>query len=531
VPSAPPVLGALVASNRDTGGGPQVIYNPGEKPEIIRITLDEDGGKFKEATTPLPDVFREDKVETWFDVVTYSQLADADAIFLRREEFAAITCSCELETSPSAENYGLKPTLWNGVDYSEGEQVAKPIGIPAGPASQQSMFCGVCCRDHHDGAGSGAEDVYSLENVGSDTDHSHFTRDRRGDILIAPVEDGDEYVEACRLIRKDGFMRVTHDANQGALIGFPEGYLDSDEGASAYSAYVTEAAGAYYADGLDALPQPNPPDDESTHEFPARTAATATDLPTAFLTSEQQLRARGVYVDYLTAAAQSVIDECFPLDERTADCPAPNTSTEFEIYPFFDVQLTLLGRWNIRPETGLVSVTNQPVESGNTHSRGLLELTSDDEGQSTIKIESQPDNLGLTSTSAIDPLYELRKTVETLYVNANGDDAPAPPIGSLVFGSLTSGVRRVSASDLLLESAGALCGNTDTDWACVVTGPAELKVSNYYLNMPRTYACSELTFLSESVGPPAEDHYTVFDLPLSGEFDIWITDDFSICER
>jgi len=530
VPSSPPVLGALVASSRDVLGGPQVTYQPGDNPDIIKITLDADGGKFKEATTPAPDVIRDDKVETWFDVVTYSQLADSEAIFLRREEFVAITCTCELDTAPAPANYGLKPTLWNGVDYSEGERVAKPIGVPAGPASSQSAFCGVCCRDHHDGAGGGAEDVYSLEFVGSDTDHPHYDRDRFGNIIATPVTDGDEYVEACRLIRKDGFMRVTQNANQGALIGFPEGYLDSDDGVLAYSAYVTEAAGDYYTGGGVSFPQPNPPDPDSTHVFPARTTADATGLPTAFLATWSQLRSRAVYTDYLTAAAQDVIDECFPLEDRTEDCRAPNTSTEFEIYPFFDLQMTWLARWNIDPLTGLVSVTNEPIESGNAHSRGLLELTSESLGQSRIKINSHKDNMGLTATGPIDTLYASRETDEFMYVNANDDDTP-PPIGSVVSGRLSSGVRRVPAADLLLEPSGAICGHTDIDWACVVTGDGTLKIGNYYLNTPRTYACSELTFNSESVGPPKEDHFTVFDLPPSGTYDIWITDDFSICGR
>lgn len=533
VPSAPPVLGALVAASREVASGPQVVYTPGENPEIVRITLDGDGGKFKESTTPMPDVIRNEKVETWFDVITYNQTAaDVDAFFLRREEFVAITCDCTLGTIPGdADDYGLKPTLWNGVDYSEGAKVPKPIGSPAGPAAQQSIFCGVCCRDHHDGAGGGAEDVYSLENVGSDADHPHYARDGRGELIVTPVDDGDRYVEACRLIRKDGFMRVTQDANQNALVGFPEGYLDFDAGVAAYSAYVAEAAGEYYTTGQEDFPQPNPPDAESTHVFPARTMADATPLPTAILATSEQLRARAVYTDYLTAAAQDVIDECFPLEDRTADCPAPDTSTEFEIYPFFDLQMTWLARWNNETLNDLVTVTNEPIETGNEHSRGFLELTSDGAGQSRIKIDSHKDNLGLTATDSIDPLYVLRETTDSLYVDANGDDTPAPPIGSIVSGELRSALRRVPAADLLLEASGALCGQNDSSWACAVTGDASLKVSNYFLNSPRTYACSELTFTSESVGPPSADHYTFFDLPPSGTYDIWITAEFSQCER
>jgi type II secretory pathway pseudopilin PulG len=533
VPSAPSVLGALVAASREVVGGPQVVYNPGEQPEIIRITLDGAGGKFKESTTPMPDVIRNETVETWFDVVTYSQAAaDVDAIFLRREEFVAITCECELETNPAVANYGRKPTLWNGVDYTEGEKAAKPIGIPVGPEAQQSMFCGVCCGDHHDGAGGGAEDVYRMENVGGDADHPHHTRGADGEVIETPVADGEEYLEACRLIRKDGFMRVTQDANQNALIGFPEGYLDFDEGVAGYSAYVTESAGEYYTTGQVSFPQPNPPDVESTHEFPARTALDATTLPTLWVTNSQQMRARAVYTDYLTAAAQSVIDECFPLEARTEDCPAPNTTTEFEIYPFFDLQMTWLARWNNISMNDLVSVTNEPIETANTHSRGFLELTSDGAGQSEIAIDSHKDNLGLTATGPIDLLYEARRTDDLLFVDANNADIPVPPIGAVVSGELRSALRRVPPADLLLEAAGgALCGQTDTTWACSVSGDAALKVGNYYLNVPRTWACSELTFNTESIGPPAEDHYTVFDLPPGGSFDIWITDDFEACGR
>lgn len=530
LPSAPPVLGALVASARDVTGNPQVDYNPGEKPEIVRITLDGEGGKFKESTTPQPDVIRDDKIETWFDVVTYSQSGD-DAIFLRREEFAMVTCTCELYTAP-ADNIGLKPTLWNGVEYTEGETAAKPFGIPAGPDSAQSMFCGVCCRDHHDGAGSTAEDVYNLAFVGSAEDHPHYNVNKLGEIVLEPVGDGDRYLEACRLIRKDGFMRVTHDVNQAALIGFPEGYLDTDPGVSAYSAYVTESAGDYYSAGLDSFPQPNPPDESSAHVFPGRTPDNATALPTPITTAFQQLRARGVYTDYLTADAQSVIDECFPLADRSEECRAPNTSTEFEIYPFFEVQLTLLAFWEDASVAGLVTVTNEPIETGNVHSRGFIELVSPDEGQSRIQITSYNDNQGLTATGPISPGVLFRTTGDSIYVNANGSDAPAPPIGSVVRGELRSALGRVRAGDLLFEASGAMCGHTDIEWACVVTSAdAKLKISNYYLNMPRTYACSELPFVGESVGPPAEDHFTIFELPPSGDFDIWITDDILDCGR
>jgi type II secretory pathway pseudopilin PulG len=529
VPSSPSLLGALVAADKEATGTPPVTYNPGDNPDIVQLTLDADGGKFKEATSVAPQIFRDDKVETWFDVVTYSQLPNADAVFLRREEFTAITCECELETSPAEADYGLKPTLWNGVTYTEGEKVSKPIGtVPNGV--QQSGFCTVCCRDHHDGSGDGAEDVYNLADIGSDSDHGHYARGNDGVIITTPVGDGDTYLEACRLVRKDGFMRVTQDANQGALIGFPEGYFDFDEGVTAYSEYVVDAVSEYYtANSPISLPQPNPPDSSSLHVFPARTTLDGTDLPTATFGRSQQLRSRAVYTDHLTAAAQAVIAACFPLDSRTEDCEAPNATTELEIYPFFDIQMTWLARWNATLNN-VVVISNEPIESGNTHSRGVVELVGDADGQSEVTIISHTGNLGLTATGAIDPDYNNDVKTDTLFVDANGSSEPVPPIGNVVSGTLSSTVRRVPAADLLLVAEGALCGQTDTEWACVVTGEAQLTISNYYLNNPRVYVCSDLQFVSETTGASIDANTTTFVLPNGGEdLNIWATTE--ACDR
>ncbi|MGD8357270.1 MAG: prepilin-type N-terminal cleavage/methylation domain-containing protein [Lysobacterales bacterium] len=536
VPSTPGLLGALVASERENVGAPTVDYNPGDNPDIVRITLDADNHKFKESTNVMPDVIRTDKVETWFDVVTYSQV-NSQASFLRREEFVTVSCDCELNNSPDEADWGRKPTLWNGVTYTEGEKVDKPIGtVPGGV--QQSAYCTVCCRDHHDGAGSGEEDVYNLDNVGSTEDHPHYDRDNRGLVIDTEVSDGDAYVEACRLVRKDGFMRVTQDANQGTLIGFPEGYLDFDAGANEYSAYVVDAVSGYYggtgSNFQNNLLQPNPPDSSSAYDaFPARTTTNGTNLPTPNLFNSQQLRARGLYVDYLTQAAQDVISECFPLDSRSDDCPATNTTSPLEIYPFFDVQMTKLARWNIVNgedqiiETGLIDVSNDPIATNNTHSRGLATLISEDGGQSTVLISSHKGNLGLTATGAIDPNYANEINKDHLYVNANLDDTPAPSIGYVVTGSLGSGVRRVRASDLSINgSDGVFCGQTDTDWACVLNGSGTVTIGNYYLNNPTVYVCSSLGTGVVSGGTTVATATTTFSLPGAGATDqnIWISE-------
>jgi hypothetical protein len=500
IPSAPPSLGSQLLSSLDGDTGPMVQYTPGDNPDIIRLVLNETGNRFKESTSARPTVFHDEYVETWFDVVTYSQAPlEQEGVFLRREEFVAVSCQCELQDTPSDPgNYGLTPTLWNGASYTEGLPVAKPVGLPVGNV-QQSAFCGVCCRDHHDvdawNAGQDkAEQVYNRANAsGNAGDHPHYDYDNRGE-LVGPVAVGDTYVEACRLVRTDGFMRVTHDASQKTLIGFPEGYLELSDGAGAYSAYVIDAIEDYYTTNMQAsFPQPNPPDASSSTVFPGRSDTDPTYLPTATFDLSQQMRARSIYADYLTAAAQSVIADCFTADPPSQTCSAPNAVSELEIYPFFDLQMTYLASWVEESGSGQVEVANDgivddnPDTPGPEYDRGLVEYVSGD-GQVQVAMRSDAGNLGLTATRPIDDLN--RETMDLLYVDLYLNSDPVPPVGMRWSGTLTSGIRRVAPSDLTFEAEGAICGASFTEWACVVpAGGASLNVTGYYLNNPRVYVC------------------------------------------
>lgn len=318
-------------------------------------------------------------------------------------------------------------------------------------------------------------------------------------------------------------MRVTQDANQGTLVGFPEGYLELDAGADAYSDYVVDAVDDYYTGDQSALPQPGPSD--NSWLFSARDPdGLGTNLPTPTFANSQQLRSRAIYTDYLTDAAQQVIDDCFPLkDDGTAKdgCPAPNVSSPLEIYPFFDLQMTWLARWRNESLSNLVSVANDPIETGNTHDRGIVALTSPtSSGRSTILISSEKGNLGLTATGPIDTTYV--ENLDRLYVDANLNSEPQPPIGGLVYGPLTSAVRRKPAADLsFTPSANIYCGQTDTKWSCVVGTSGTLTIGNYSLNGLDVYICSD--FLT---GRVVGADTTTFDLPASGgPFHIWVTTD------
>jgi len=524
---------AGLGSTGDGSYAPPVDYNPGSRPDIISIQLGPN--KFKESTTPLPDVIRTDElVETTFDVVTYSQ-DNLGATFLRREEFKAISCECILRSPDTGEEGGLRPTIWEGYDYTEGEFVSKPFGESAN--NQQSQFCDLCCRDHHDG-GSGEEDLgtdpgRSLFNPfrsGSDYhasgafvgDHLHYNRDNDGILELADT-DGDTYVEACRMIRKDGFWRTAQDLRQEGLNSFPGDYLDESGEVDDYSDYVTDAISAYEAAmGTTNEYETNPPlltkpvDMIPAVIFPANDYANATEFATDG-TTEQQLRARGIYLDYMSDVLRGRIN-CLDVVGATGEsCDVPGVNSSLEVIPFYDVQLTWLARWNETPNNNPIDVSNEPIKDNNAHSRGNAELKAGF-GYSTINSAVHKGNLGLTGTDPIDPRYDADEADYDLYALAVDFSTPPPLSGLVVSGTITSAVGGVKAADVDIVATDAQCDRTNTGFECVIevgaTNP-RLTVSNYFKRGKVLVACSTALTIqgTEHSGDNPANNWTRFNLP------------------
>lgn len=517
-----------------TSSGPPVDYNPGENPDIISIQLGEN--KFKESTTPLPDVIRKDElVETRFDVVTYSQ-SDDGATFLRREEFRAVSCECTLRVPDVGGEGGLRPTVWEGYEYSDAEFVAKPYGEAR--AFVQSQFCGLCCRDHHDG-GLGEADVgsdpgrsrYNPFRAADDYhvdgalagDHKHYRRSSTGELILAE-SDGDSYVESCKMVRKNGFFRIAQDLRQEGLNSFPADFMDEESEVGIYSDYVTDAVTDFEAAiGATDLYESSPPALTRPEFmatpiiFPATTAETATDLPTPTGDNEQQLRSRGIYVDYMSDVLRTRIN-CLDAGGTGEECEVPNVASSLEIIPFYDVQLTWLSRWNESPSNNPVDVTNEAIANDNSHSRGNALLGSGF-GLSTVNAAVHKGNLGLTGTDPIDPWYGYEKESRNLYVLAVDFSSPPPLSGIIVSGTITSAVPGVTAADVEIEASDAACDRTLTGFECVIEADAinpRLKVFNYFKMSKILKACSaELTVHgTEHSSEVADNNWTRFNLPL-----------------
>jgi len=485
--------------------GPPVDYNPGENPDIISIKLGEN--RFKESTTPLPDVIRLDElVETKFDVVTYSQ-SDAGATFLRREEFLAVSCECTLRAPDSDSEGGLRPTIWNGNDYTEGEFVSKAYGESAN--NQQSSFCTICCRDHHDG-GTGEEDDgndpgrsltnpfratadywTSSDGVGTlEGDHKHYRRSNTGALTLAG--DGDEYVEACRLVRKDGFFRVAQDLREEGNNSFPASYLDDTTEVGVYSKYVTDAVTLYegaVTNGYESSPPTwtKPGLMSPAITFPASSTANAS---TMFAGNTQQLRNRGIYVDYLSDELRTMIN-CMQNGGSGSSCGVEGANSALEVIPFYDVQLTWLARWNETPTNVPIDVTNESLEDDNTHSRGFAGLTSG-LGYSVINAAAHRGNLGLTGTDPIDTRYASDVKDYNLHALALVFQPPPPTGGFVIKGEITSSVGGVKAADVAIEASNAACDRTLTGYKCTVQSTAidpRIRFYNYFKRNRLLLAC------------------------------------------
>jgi len=522
---------ALVSVD-SSGYAPPVDYNPGENPDIVSIQLGQN--KFKESTTPLPDVIRTNElVETRFDVVTYSQ-DNAGATFLRREEFRAVSCECTLRIPVAEAEGGLRPTVWDGYEYSDAEYVSKTFGESAN--SQQSDFCSLCCRDHHDGGTGEDDDVDDPGRSRFDAfrsgagyhsgagslagDHKHYNRDRQGDFVLAE-SDGDVYLEACRMVRKDGFFRIAQDLRQEGLNSFPANYLDEDGEIDEYSGYVTSAVSEYEYDmGVGTQYESSPPSLVSVADatlpspvtFPASSYETATTLPTESGGTEQQLRARGIYIDYMSDELRTKIN-CLDDGIDGETCNAPNVTTAMEIIPFYEVQLTWLTRWNESPNNNPVDVSNEAITNNNGHSRGKAKLESGF-GFSTVSSKVHKGNLGLTGTDPIDGRYTNDEKDYSLYVLAF-DAGDSPPLsGVVISGSIISSVNGVRASDVVIEATGAQCDRTNTGFECSLEVGANntwLTISGYSRGNLPLFGCSDVLEIhgTESNG----NNWTRFILP------------------
>lgn len=463
---------AIFTQDQDENLIPPVAYSPGENPDVIPLGLG--GDRVKESRTPIPKIFRS-YLETRFDVITYSQSTNT---FVRREEFVAIACECTLRAPGAVE--GRRPILWAGDEYLEPEFVVKAYGERLSGV-KQSPFCDLCCRDHHDG-GTGENDPSDLGarlynpfrdplEYRADGDHKHYKRQRSvpGATLMEEAQYGDDYVEACRLVRKDGFFRVAQDFRMEGLNAFPEDYLTNDGQVAEYGAYVIGEVKDHVSGGSFSDPARFY---EGTCPEGSATLATAhTCLPRGESPS-QQLRSRAVYIDYITEDLRKVMD-CVSGGAAPEDCSSGDVELDknpgaglLELFSFFDVQTTFLNDWRETPIDYVATVTNEPLETDNLHSRGRADQVSGMSGTATAYASGHRGVPGITATDPIDNRYLLESMTDhlVLTIGSGGESVVA---GVPVSGQIVSYVPGLQAANVSLTPTGAVCNFTNPEFTCV----------------------------------------------------------------
>jgi hypothetical protein len=240
-------------------------------------------------------------------------------------------------------------------------------------------------------------------------------------------------------------------------------------------------------------------------------------MPTAGGDTEQQLRTRGVYLDYMSDDLRARIN-CLDNGGSGEDCDVPDVTSALEIIPFFDVQLTWLARWNETPNNNPIDVTNEAVADNNSHDRGVASLEAGF-GYSTINASVHQGNLGLTATDPIDPWYAAEVDEYDLYALSEDLSSPPPLSGIIVSGDILSSVGGVKAADVEIVATGAQCDRTLTGFECVIESGANnprITVSNYFKRNKVLLACSEVlepNGTEHGSGDSIEQNWTRFNLP------------------
>jgi hypothetical protein len=248
--------------------------------------------------------------------------------------------------------------------------------------------------------------------------------------------------------------------------------------------------------------------------FPASTSSNPTTLPTPLGNTTQQLRGRGIYIDYMTDELRTIVD-CLQLGGSGAECGAPHITTALEIIPFYDVQLTWLARWNEDPFNYPVDVTNVAIATNNTHSRGLAQLTLGTD-LSTVDTKVHKSNVGLTGTDPIDLNYAVDLRTQYLYIDAQESTPPPSTNEFIVEGLITSSISGFKASDVEISYSGAQCNRTNTGFKCLIeTGSnnPRITVTKYYKSNQTRVACSDVLILQGS--ETGANGWTRFHLPMS----------------
>lgn len=457
------------------------INNPGLVAGVIPIAVG--GGTASAATNPRPTVISGQFVtETRFDVLTYSGINGGSADAQSRVETLMVGCKCDTATAPASTVRGYRPTYWNGKRYTVPEEVPTSTSSPdfgySPPAGQragvsQSVRCAICCRDHHDPAGTNTA-VFSPYRSSRSSGgvvtaaHQHFNSTATG---ATPVTTG-VYSEACRVIRSDGVFRVATDINNdyfGLLatenlsttnpvsaanqLNYASSIFPDDYATKRYQTFVTDYIDERYTTKTSATAFNTPLNASTIATLEGAQAVTlagvtrSTDLnepgeikitaPTTIKT----LHSRGLYIDYLEQEAIDAVTDA----KTSCSSQAAQALSEcvLKVLPFTSINLTEIADWR---DNNAVPIVADDSSVPLTVTNNNFALTSTTVRRAQVTAQASPANRSATvytfggksnsglldlSFGAISPDDAVSKIDRQLFeVNPDGAVVAGPNDGS-----------------------------------------------------------------------------------------------------
>ncbi|WP_346351000.1 type II secretion system protein [Oceanimonas sp. AH20CE76] len=234
------ISGSLGTANKHLGtgkGGPKVKHTPGLFPDVVAIDLGD--GLKQETSKPVVTVAKNDS--TSVRVSEKTTLYDAANIKVQEQDLVTVSCNCKLSGSADAELPAQRTMVGALAYWKNGDNALKQTG--KAKDNKQDKLCNLCCKNHFDGPSNEFSHWYDVIKWKyaevKNAQHAHYSS-ISGSTIVA---DGDEYLEACRLVRIDGVYKVANDWNLVVLNVFSEDYLIENK--NDYEEYVSEVVVGY----------------------------------------------------------------------------------------------------------------------------------------------------------------------------------------------------------------------------------------------------------------------------------------------
>lgn len=373
-------------------GGPDVLHTPGSFPDVIAIELGD--GLIQETSKPVITVAKDsNSIRVSEKTVIY----DGANIKQQEQELETVSCACKLLSNDDADLPAKRVPFGQASYWQRGGGENKKRGEPVD--NKQDPLCDFCCENHFDGSKVDFNHWYdaikwkNAEKI--DGPHGHYN----GPSGVVVESVNSHYLEACRLIRVDGFMKLANDWNLVVINVFPEGFLSNNQ--EKYQEYVKNIVIKYVQhqvkDGgsynVDSYAQP-----ESFYNYLGMD-----EEVTVRPSTNTSLVARGIYVDVVSPDYRETLLSRMADGENTA-IDKLLESGFIKLLPFEERKLNAQVNW---------SSNNEAAASIETE--GML--TADAVGEAMITAEILRSNSGLTTNKPISPFEQANPVIATLDVH------------------------------------------------------------------------------------------------------------------